>query len=318
MSVRALHFRADGRDESVDVAAWRPRRIPRDQLLWIDLTDPTSEELADVRAAVALSEDAAAALEAPAKAPDAAVLEDAVSVSVTAPADRLDGHPIGLRILLGEEWVVTSHAQPIGFVEEHLARIQDERGVGILTPVQFLVAVLDWHLDAFFRVAETLEEEVDALDDAALRTEKDLLQRLVRMRRRIARVRRHLGSHRELFAELARPDFMPDMEEREHEALLAVIHRLDRATDAIANAREMLIGTFDVHMTRTAQRTNDIMKVLTLASAILLPASVIAGVMGMNFKLGFFDDPNMFWVVMVGMAAIAGGTLLFARWRRWL
>ncbi len=80
----------------------------------------------------------------------------------------------------------------------------------------------------------------------------------------------------------------------------------------------MLIGTFDVHMTRTAQRTNDIMKVLTLASAILLPASVIAGVMGMNFKLAFFDDPGMFWFVIAGMAAIALGTIGFARWRNWL
>jgi magnesium transporter len=60
------------------------------------------------------------------------------------------------------------------------------------------------------------------------------------------------------------------------------------------------------------------MKVLTLASAILLPASVIAGVMGMNFKVGFFEDPNFFWVVIAGMGAIAAGTLLFARWRHWL
>ena len=64
----------------------------------------------------------------------------------------------------------------------------------------------------------------------------------------------------------------------------------------------MLIGTFDVHMTRTAQRTNDTMRLLTLASVMLLPSVVLAGVMGMNFKVGLFEDPNLFWVVIGIMA----------------
>ena len=80
----------------------------------------------------------------------------------------------------------------------------------------------------------------------------------------------------------------------------------------------MLIGTFDVHMTRTAQRTNDVMRVLTIASVILLPAVVIAGVMGMNFKAPIFDNPNLFYVVVGLMVALAVGTLLFARSRHWL
>jgi Mg2+ and Co2+ transporter CorA len=80
----------------------------------------------------------------------------------------------------------------------------------------------------------------------------------------------------------------------------------------------MLIGTFDVHMTRTAQRTNDTMRVLTLASVVLLPSIVLAGVMGMNFRVGLFDNPNLFWVVVGLMAAMAVVTIGFARWRRWL
>jgi Mg2+ and Co2+ transporter CorA len=80
----------------------------------------------------------------------------------------------------------------------------------------------------------------------------------------------------------------------------------------------MLIGTFDVHMTRTAQRTNDIMRVLTWASVILLPAAVLAGIMGMNFKLDFFANPTFFWIVIGFMVLLATSTLLVARWRGWL
>lgn len=318
MTATALHLHGDGRDTEIDLDRWNSREIPHDELLWIDLMAPSDREIEAVQRAVGLSADGVEALREEPEQPDAVVLPGCVSVVVHTPTEDLETKPIGLRILMGEEWVVTVHPQPIPMLDEHRDRVRDERGVGVLTPVQFLVAILDWHVDLFFRIAARLETEVDVLDDAALRTERDLLQRLVDMRRQIARARRHLWSHREVVAELARPDFMPDLDEREAQALAALVQRLDRAADAIANAREMLIGTFDVHMTRTAQRTNDIMKILTLASAILLPASVIAGIMGMNFRIGFFDDPGMFWVVVVTMLGIAVGTIVLARVRGWL
>jgi Mg2+ and Co2+ transporter CorA len=60
------------------------------------------------------------------------------------------------------------------------------------------------------------------------------------------------------------------------------------------------------------------MKVLTLASVILLPSVVLAGVMGMNFKVPLFENPNLFWVVIGVMGVLAVGTVLAARWRGWL
>ena len=47
------------------------------------------------------------------------------------------------------------------------------------------------------------------------------------------------------------------------------------------------------------------MKLLTLVTVILLPASVLAGVMGMNFKVGLFDLVWMFWAVIAAMLGIA-------------
>jgi Mg2+ and Co2+ transporter CorA len=96
------------------------------------------------------------------------------------------------------------------------------------------------------------------------------------------------------------------------------IERLERAIDGVENARELLIGSVDLYLGRSSQRTNDVMKVLTLVSAIALPAVVLAGVMGMNFKPGFFDDPNNYWVVVGAMIAFALVILAVARWRRWI
>ena len=60
------------------------------------------------------------------------------------------------------------------------------------------------------------------------------------------------------------------------------------------------------------------MRVLTWTSVILLPGVVLAGVMGMNFKVGLFDNPNLFWVVIGFMLFTAVTTLVVARWRGWL
>ena len=78
------------------------------------------------------------------------------------------------------------------------------------------------------------------------------------------------------------------------------------------------LGTYDIHMGRVSQHANDVMKALTLLSAVLLPAVVLAGVMGMNFKLAFFDESTNFFLVIGAMAGFAVALLAIARWRHWL
>jgi magnesium transporter len=318
VSIEALLSRGDGTDEKPDLASWSRRELGSNELLWVDLADATEEEIATVSRALHLDDGAGDALREERTSPDARVLEQGIEIVVLSLPDARSRRPVPLQIVLGERWAITRHEEPMPILDDHRERIQDQREVGLLSPVEFLVSVLDWHVDSFFAAAEELEGAVDELDDAALRRDDDLLHELVAMRRRIARVRRTVAAHRELFAELVRPDFLPELKEREAAALERLAVRLDRAAEAVAHVREMLIGTFDVHMTRTAQRTNDIMKVLTLASVILLPASVLAGVMGMNFRVGIFENPTGFWVVIGIMALIAVVTIVIARWRSWL
>jgi len=319
MSVRTLLSRSDGSDESPDLATWSPRQIADDELLWIDVQAPTDDECRLVASALSLQAATIEALSNGPAAPDGHVLEDGIFITVQTLRDDVTQPPIVLHILIGQGWVLTWHREPIAFLDEHRERIQDQREVGRLTPALLLVAMLDWHLDTFYAAAEQLEHEVDELDEVALLgDEENVLGRLVDMRRRIARVRRVLSLNRDMYAEVGRPDFMPDIERREAEALAALTHRLERATEAVGNAREMLIGTFDVHMTRTAQHTNDIMRLLTWVSVTLLPAAVLAGVMGMNFQVGIFENPALFWVVLASMVLFALTTLIVARRRDWL
>ena len=319
MGIRALLSGSDGSDEAVDLAAWQKRPLKQDELLWIDAHDPNEDERDIITGVLSLDAATLEALDSDGDLPDARILDDGVIVTVQTIDRDIDDEPAVLRIVIGPEWALTWHSEAIEFLDEHHERIQDQREVGRLTPVLFLVAMLGWHLDTFFDAADQLERDIDELDTAALRADQgDLLEQLVTMRRRISRMRRLLSLHRDMYTELGGPDFFPEREPSEAEALEAITHRLERATEAVANAREMLIGTFEVHMTRTAQRTNDIMRLLTWVSVTLLPAGVLAGIMGMNFQISFFDNPSVFWIVVGAMVVVAVATLSIARWRRLL
>jgi Mg2+ and Co2+ transporter CorA len=81
----------------------------------------------------------------------------------------------------------------------------------------------------------------------------------------------------------------------------------------------MIFGSFDVLMSRTAQRTNDIMRVLTIVSVSLLPMTVIAGVLGMNSMPKSLATPLVFWGSIVAMFVVAALMFLAARllfWKR--
>ena len=60
------------------------------------------------------------------------------------------------------------------------------------------------------------------------------------------------------------------------------------------------------------------MKVLTLVSVILLPGSLVAGLMGMNFEIGLFDIAWLFWVILAAIIAVAPLTFGIAKTRQWI
>jgi magnesium transporter len=129
-------------------------------------------------------------------------------------------------------------------------------------------------------------------------------------------VRRTLSPHRDALAALARPEM--EVEATIGQTWVGLGDRLEGAIDAVESLRDALLGTYDIYMGRVAHHANSVMKTLTLLSAVLLPAVVLAGVMGMNFQMTFFDDTNNFYLVLAGMGGLAVLILAVGRWRRWL
>ena len=292
-------------------------------LLWLALHDPTEQEVAAVQEALGLSgEQAARLLEQP---PRASLVDAGERLHVTLYAASGEGGEPVLRpveCVLGPNWVVTAHDGEIEVLDEFLERAEGGGQIGDLDSPSFIAAVVDWVVTSYFRAFEEVESELEELDARVMsdvpKNVSDELARLVELRRSIGTLRRALSAHDEVIAALAHPELDLLSTETSAERFARLGNRVTQAVDAAREAKESTRGSFDLLVARIGQRTNEVMKLLTLVTVILLPASVIAGVMGMNFEVGFFDLVWMFWAVIAAMLGIAIFVLSLARTRRWI
>jgi magnesium transporter len=98
-----------------------------------------------------------------------------------------------------------------------------------------------------------------------------------------------------------------------------VFDRIYRVSDMLETYRDTLTSALEVYLTVLSNRTNEVVKVLTVFSILLMTVSLVAGIYGMNFTwLPFAKEPWGFWAVLGGMAAIAVTLLAYFRTRRWI
>ena len=98
-----------------------------------------------------------------------------------------------------------------------------------------------------------------------------------------------------------------------------VLDHLVRTVETIEIYRDQISGARDVYLSSVSQRLNEVMKVLTILSTIMLPLTLVAGIYGMNMKFWPPPDyPHSFWIVLAMMGAITAALLYFFRWRKWI
>jgi len=307
--------------QRLDDIADRPRRLRGSTLLWVDVERDSRAAAEDVAEAFGLDADTRDCL---ATSKDRAVFHDRgryIHVTTYAPDEDEEGELIALECVVGENWVVTAHDQPIPVLEEFSERVSGSGDTGSLDGPAFLAALLEWVLGSYSAAFERIEQRLEEFDVQAMRgtgeAEKDI-ERLVEMRQEVGNLRRALAAHRTALVSLTHPELEALGDHASGERFASLLRRFESTVQEARDAREAIVGSFDVLIARGGQRTNEIMKVLTLTSVILLPGALIAGVMGMNFKVGLFDEAVLFWVVLAVIVAIAPITIGLAKRWSWI
>jgi LPXTG-motif cell wall-anchored protein len=103
------------------------------------------------------------------------------------------------------------------------------------------------------------------------------------------------------------------------EAFSALPGRFDRAVDEVEHTRDLIIGSFELFTSRSAQQTNDLVRALTFFTVIIGTTAAVAGLFGMNFDPPFFQTGSIgFFAVTLGLLALALAALYVGKRRRWI
>jgi magnesium transporter len=168
-------------------------------------------------------------------------------------------------------------------------------------------------------VLDDVEERIATLEDEVFeRPANASVATVLALKRSILKLRRWMSKQREVLLRLGRQEFVliPTSD-----AMLFrdVYDHLVRINDLLENFREMLTSIQEAYLSVTSNRLNEIMKFLTLFTAVLMPMTVIVGVYGMNFE----HMPELKWKwgypLAVGLMLAVGGSVLVYFWRhKWL
>ncbi|HEY3497902.1 MAG TPA: CorA family divalent cation transporter, partial [Polyangiaceae bacterium] len=93
---------------------------------------------------------------------------------------------------------------------------------------------------------------------------------------------------------------------------------LIRAVESIESYRELLSNALDAHFSAVSQRTNEIMKHLTVLSSIFLPLTFVTGFFGQNFEHLPFGSDALMWIGILSCLLLPAGMLTWFRKKRWL
>ena len=231
---------------------------------------------------------------------------------------------VQVNLFLGAGFVLTMRqACPHDALEPVRARLHSGRGRIRKKGADYLAyAILDAVIDSYFPVVETYGRRLDEIDGAmSRRSDPGDVATLHRIRGDLLVLRKSIWSHREMTHAVLRDDgeliaettvpFLRDC--HDHTVQLGEVCELYR--ELCADLREF-------HYTQVGQRTNDVMKVLTIISTIFIPLSFVAGLYGMNFDpaVSRWNMPELHWVygypfalsLMAGITFVMG--LFF--WRR--
>jgi magnesium transporter len=163
---------------------------------------------------------------------------------------------------------------------------------------------------------QSLAESMEELEDEVIQhPQDDSLARIHQLQRQLVVIRRVGAPQREALASLLR-DHSPFLGDSVRVFLRDTYDHVAQIMEAVDSTREMGISLVNLHLSNVSQRTNEVMKVLTLMASIFIPLSFLAGIYGMNFDyIPGVHEPDSFAIFVLAMAAIAAA-MVWTFWRR--
>ena len=224
-----------------------------------------------------------------------------------------------LNIFLGANYLVTVHSRPIRAVgtarrlwKEWMDRA--EHGAGM---VAYLL--IDAIVDDYMPLLDILSERMDDLEDKIFGDfQPETIQEIFRVKKQLLYLRRSITPLRDVFNMMLRRE-QPIFARETHVYFQDVFDHIIRVADTIDTLRDMLSSTMEAYLSVSGNRMNMVMKRLTSVATILMSVTLIAGIYGMNFEF----MPELRWkygyiFALSSIVAVGFGLYLYLRKVKWL
>ncbi len=232
-----------------------------------------------------------------------------------------------LSLFLGSSFVLTfQEGKPGDCLEPVRERIREKRGRIRDVGLDYLAyALLDAVVDSYFPVLEAYGEQLEILEDEVMaHPERTVVAHVHDIKRNLLTLRRSIWPQREIFNALLR-DETPLVTNETRLYLRDCYDHTSQIIDLVETYRELGADLTDLYLSSVSNRTNEIMRVLTVIATIFIPLTFVAGVYGMNFNPNSspWNMPELNWpwgypFALTLMGVCAALQLIFF-WRRgWL
>jgi len=211
-----------------------------------------------------------------------------------------------ISIIFGERWAITVQETEEDLFEPVKKRLHAGKGLLRSEGGDYLAyAALDVAMDQYFPILEEMGERLAELEDEALENpQKSTLRRTNRIRSSLLKLRRVLWPQREALNALGMSD-----DEMIGEATRVHMRDLQdhvrQAAEVVDSYREIVAGISSTWLSSVGNRTNDVMKVLTIMASIFIPLNFLAAVYGMNFDYMPELHVEGGYFVLIGVMALA-------------
>lgn len=228
-----------------------------------------------------------------------------------------------LDIFVGRHYLVTYHVEPIRELETIWAAVVREPRRLAEGTDNLLYQIVDSIVAEYMPLVDQLDEWIDEIENEMFaQPTPQTLARILRQKRRLVGLRRSLAALREVLNKLARDEFGV-IDPRDRIYFRDVYDHVVRLYEIVESMRDLVGGALDTYLSISSNRTNEIVKTLTLVSVIFLPISFLAGFFGMNFFGADIDvHPNLdartlFWSILAMMLAGPPSIYAWIRLRKW-
>ena len=225
-----------------------------------------------------------------------------------------------LDMFVSERYLVTIHEDDFRTISDVGQRATTDARVVLDPGIDMLLYnILDHITDAYMPILDYLGEQLDEIEDRALREPTpDVLVQISEKKRELLNLRRVVGPQREVVAQLTRGE-VPFIRMETRAYFRDVQDHLNRTVETVELYRDLVLGARDIYLSSISNNLNQIMKTLTIISVIALPLTIVTSFFGMNFEaMPLAHSQWGFWIAMSGMLTIEVVMFWWFRKKRWL